>query len=433
MSHEISELKDYPVRRLESAKGLLLAGGVLAVLGLIAFVLGLGADADQAWRAYIYNWIFFAGIAQGAVILAAVVTLTRGVWSRPIRRVSLSFVAFLPIAYLILFPPVLIWGADHILPWLSPEMDVGGKAAYLNLPFLAARNLLSLGVLLVVSLVFAYYALRPDAALAKEHGLGAFGRMTRGWRGQEAEEVRSHRMLSKLSPTIVLVYAVAWSFIAFDFVMSLDPHWLSTLIGPYVFMAAFLGGIAATAVMTLFYRRKLDLADYIESANIHDLGKLMFAFCVFWAYLFWAQYLVIWYGNLPNEQVFFNNRLGDPYRPLSIAVFFMLFVLPFFGLLGVRPKKTPAILASFAGVILLGLWLERYVLVYPTLYPGADAIPFGIAEIGAALLMGGLLIAALGWFASRFPILQVWQPATEIELLGVHVPETTATRPAHGA
>ncbi|HUG39374.1 MAG TPA: hypothetical protein VMM12_02760 [Longimicrobiales bacterium] len=427
MSHEISELKAYPVRRLESAQGLLVAAAVLVVLGLIGFAIGLAADADQAWRAYIFNWIFFAGIAQGAVILAAVVTITRGVWSRPIRRVSLSFVAFLPIAYLILFPPVLIWGADHILPWLHE--DVGGKAAYLNLPFLAARNMLALLVLLAISLAFAYWALRPDAGLAKGAGLRGFDRLTRGWRGQEAEEVRSHGVLAKLAPALVILYAIAWSFVAFDFVMSLDPHWLSTLIGAYVFMAAFLGGIAATAVATLFYRGRMSLQEYIEGANIHDLGKLMFAFCVFWAYLFWSQYIVIWYGNLPAEQVFFVNRLAPPYKSLSIAVFFMLFVLPFFGLLGVKPKKTPGILAAFAGVILLGLWVERYILIYPTLYPGADALPFGIAEVGIALAFAGLLIASLAWFASRFPMLQVWQPASEVELLGVEVEAAGVGRP----
>ena len=419
MSHEITELKDYPLRRLPSARPLLLAGAVLLVLGVIGFAMSLAADAERAWRAYAFNWIYFAGIAQGAVILSAVVTIARGVWSRPIRRVSLSFVAFLPIAYLILFPPLLIWAPEHIFPWL--HQDVGGKAAYLNVPFLAARNMLALLVLLAVSLVFAYWALRPDAGLARDGGERGYDRLTRGWRGQEVEEGRSYRTLAKLSPALIIVYAIAWTFIAFDFVMSLDPHWLSTLIGPYVFMAAFLGGIAATAVLTLFYRRRLMLQEYVQGANIHDLAKLMFAFCVFWAYLFWSQYIVIWYGNLPAEQVFFVNRLSAPYKPLSIAVFFMLFVIPFFGLLGVKPKKTPAIFATFASVILIGLWIERYILIYPTLYPGADGLPFGIAEVAIALIFGGLLIASLGWFAARFPMLQVWQPASEVELLGIHV------------
>ncbi|NIP78490.1 MAG: hypothetical protein GWM90_04515, partial [Gemmatimonadetes bacterium] len=195
MSHDIGELKEYPVRRLDGMpRGLVIAAAALVVVGAIGFAAGLAADADRAWRAYTYNWIYFAGIAQGAVLLAAVVTLTRGVWSRPIRRVALSFVAFLPIAYLILFPPLLIWGADHLFPWLHE--DVGEKALYLNMTFLSVRNLLSLAVILVLSLLFAYWQLRPDAGLARDAGWGGFERLTRDWQGQEPEEERAHRRLT---------------------------------------------------------------------------------------------------------------------------------------------------------------------------------------------------------------------------------------------
>jgi hypothetical protein len=422
MSHDLGELKEYPVRRLDGLPtGLAAAAAVLVVLGGIGFAMGLAADADRAWRAYTYNWIYFAGVAQGAVLLAAVVTITRGVWSRPIRRVALSFVAFLPIAYLVLFPPILIWGAGHLFPWLHE--DVGAKAVYLNMPFLAVRNALSMLVLLVLSLIFAYWQLRPDAGLAKDAGWNGFDRLTRGWQGQEPEEERAHRRLSKLAPAMALVYAVTFSFVAFDLVMSLDPHWLSTLIGPYVFMAAFLGGIAATAIATVLYRGRLGLEEYVEGHNIHDLGKLFFAFSVFWAYLFWSQYIVIWYGNLPAEQSFLVNRLQEPYRVLSIVVFFTMFVLPFFGLLGVKPKKAPGIMATIAGLSLLGLWVERYILIYPTLYPDVDTPVFGITEVGIGAAMLGLLVLSLAWFGARFPVLQVWQPASEVELLGVEVEE----------
>jgi hypothetical protein len=418
MSHDIGELKEYPVRRLDGTpRAVMGAAGVLAGIGAVLWVLGLMADADRAWRAYAYNWIFFAGIAQGAVLLGAVVTLTRGLWSRPIRRVAVSFSAFLPIAYLVLFPPLLIWGAGHIFPWLHE--DVAGKALYLNMPFLIGRHVVSLAVLLILSLLFVYWQLRPDAGLARDQGWTGFDRLTRDWQGQEREEERAQSRLSTLAPALALAYAVAYSFVAFDFVMSLDPHWLSTLIGPYVFMAAFLGGIAATAVVTLIYRRRLSLEEYIEGNNIHDLGKLFFAFSVFWAYLFWSQYMVIWYGNLPHEQAFLVTRLADPYRTLSIVVFFALFALPFFGLIGVKPKKTPWIMGTIAGLSLLGLWLERYILVYPTLYPDVEAVVFGLPEVGIGMAMLGLLAAALAWFGARFPILQVWQPAREVELLGV--------------
>ncbi len=422
MSHDIGELKDFPVRRLDRMpRGVMIGAAVLVVLGAVLWGMGAMADADRAWRAYAYNWIFFAGIAQGAVLLAAVVTIARGIWSRPIRRVAISFVAFLPIAYLLLFPPLLIWAPEHLFPWL--HIDVGEKALYLNMPFLAARNLVALAVLLGISLLFAYWQIRPDAGLARDAGWKGFDRFTRGWQGQEQEETRAWRKMTVLAPAMAIAYAIAYSFIAFDFVMSLDPHWLSTLIGPYVFMAAFLGGIAATAIVTLLYRSRLSLHEYVEGNNLHDLGKLFFAFSVFWAYLFWSQYIVIWYGNLPHEQIFLVNRMEDPYRMLSVLVLFTMFVLPFAGLLGVKPKKTPWIMGTIAGISLLGLWIERYILIYPTLYPDVDAVVFGLTEVGIGLAMLGLLAASLAWFGTRFPMLQVWQPATEVELLGVEVEE----------
>ncbi len=421
MSHEMAELKAYPLRRLDGLPtGLLVGAAVLALVGLIMFVAGLAADADRAWRAYLFNWIHFAGIAQGAVVLGAVVTITRGVWSRPIRRIALSFVAFLPIAYVILFPPILIF-AEHIFPWIHE--GTGGRDAYLNMPFLATRNILSLGLLLAVSLAFTYWQLRPDIGGARDAGWTGLDPLGRGWTSRELEERRANRLLAPLAPILVLAYVLAFTFIAIDLVMSLDPHWLSMLIAPYVFMAAFLGGLAATTVAILLYRHHLALHPYIEGATLHDIGRLLFGFCVFWAYLFWSQYIVIWYGNLPYEQIFLIPRVQPPYLALSLVVLFSLFVLPFAGLLGASAKKTPAILGAFALLVLAGLWIERYMLIYPTLYPDVEAVIFGLPEFGAGLFMLGLLVGSVAWFGTRFPMLQVWQPAAEVELLGVEVEE----------
>jgi hypothetical protein len=426
MSHEIAELKDYPLRRMDAMpRGLLITAAVLAVVGLLIFVVTLATDADRAWRAYLFNWIHFAGLAQGAVLLGAIVSITRGIWSRPIRRIALSFVAFLPIAYLLLFPPLLLF-AEHYLPWIHE--GTGGRDWYLNMPFLAVRNLIALGTLLVLSLVFAYWQLRPDMARARDAGWTGTDRLTRGWTSQELEEERSFRKLSVLGPVLAFAYVIAFTFIAIDLVMSLDPHWLSMLIAPYVFMAALLGGIAATAFATVVYRRHLTLGAYVEGATLHDLGKLMFGLCVFWAYLFWSQYIVIWYGNLPYEQVFLIPRVQPPYLGMSLLVLFSLFVLPFAGLLGATAKKTPAILAGFSLLILTGLWFERYMLVYPTLYPDVDALVLGLPELGPGLLMLGLLVASVAWFGTRFPLIQIWVPASEVELLGVEVVEEEPRR-----
>jgi hypothetical protein len=422
MAHASHEQHETPFIRFEKMPGGLRAAafGMIA-LGATVWVLALLTSGDRAWHAWLYNWLFFTGISAGAVMLAAVVTITKGKWSGSIRRIALSFAAFLPIAFVLMLP--MFFGADHIFPWLHEP--VAGKEAYLNLPFLIVRNVVLFGLFVLLSLVFARAALRPDVGAVRSKMTGAvaaqYERMSEGWRGQGAEELHAYRRTARLAPALALLYAAAFSVIAWDFVMSLEPHWFSTLLGAYMFMGALLGGIAATSILTRAWARKLGFEHLILPSQWHDLGKLMFGFCVFWAYLFFSQFIVIWYGLLPGEQTFVIHRFTPPFSLISKTVFACLFVIPFFGMLGVAAKKTPRIQNAFAGIILLGLWLERWLLVYPSLNLGAERLPLGWQEIGTGLLFAGLLLFSVGWFATRFPLLQIWKPLSEVELAGIPV------------
>ena len=421
MAHH-AEDHELPVRRLEPVPpGLRIAAPVLTGLGLVALIAALLVDPTRAWRAYLVNWLFFLSLAQGPMLLAAVVSITKGLWSRPVRRFALSFVAAVPLMYLAIIP--LFFAAGHIFPWI--EEPLPGKDAWLNVPFLTVRNLLLLGILVAIELAFAYYALRPDLGMIRDQVparlRGLYQRFTRNWLGQEAEELRSHRKLLMLAPALAIAYAFALSMVSWDFVMSLEPHWFSTLLGPYYFMGAFLGGIMCVALMTLAYRDRFALEDWILPSTLHDIGKLAFGFTVFWGYLFFSQYIVIWYGLLPIEQAFVIHRFTAPYKYIAQLVGICLFLIPFFGLLGVMTKRTPRLLATLAIISLVGLYLERYLLVYPSLWIGAERLPLSWQEPAIGMLFAGLLLGALTWFASRFPMLQLWQPATEIELQGVEL------------
>ncbi len=425
MSHGARELPVLPARRLEAVPSALRLGSLILIgIGLLAFVGALLTDPSRAWRAYHFNWLYFTSIAQGAVTLAAAVTITRGLWSRPIRRIALGFVAFLPVAYLLVIP-ILLFGTHHIFPWV--DHPVVKKAAYLNVPFLSARTLVLLGALVLLDLIFAYWSLRPDIGLvldeAPERLRGLYARFTRGYRGQEREEVRSYQKLARLAPLLGITWALAFGVLAWDFVMSLEPHWFSTMIGPYFFMGGFLGGIAATTMACIFYALRGGQDDVIHPTNFHDLGKMLFGFCVFWAYLFYSQFIVIWYGLLPIEQDWLIHRLNATFEPIMVTVVCGLFLFPFFGLLGVAPKRTPRVLLLFAGIVLTGLWFERYMLVYPSLYIGVGNIPMNWQEVGIGLGFLGLVLSCLTWFATRFPLFQMWQPMSEVELMGVEPPE----------
>jgi hypothetical protein len=425
---------DMPARRIDGlSPALRIAIPALILVGAVAFAAALMVDAPRAWRAYHFNWLYFTTIAQGGVLLAVVVSIAKGMWSRPLRRIALSFSAFLPVAYIAVLP-ILFIGGRHIFPWI--DHPVAGKDVWLNHPALVARTLLGLGALFTVSLVFAYTSLRPDMGLLRgsvpPRLQGMYDWFTRGWRGQEAEELHAHRRLSVLAPVTALLYALFLGMLTWDFVMSLEPYWFSTLLGPYVFMGGFLGGIMTTALITITLRARLGLHDWILPSTLHDLGKLSFGFTVFWGYLFFSQYIVIWYGLLPHEQAFVVHRFTPPFRIIAQLVGLFLFVIPFFGLMGVTAKRTPGIYAMFAGISLFGLWLERYLLVYPSLWIGAEDLPFGWQEPGLMLLFAGLFLAAISFFLTRMPLFQVWQPLSELELQGHEVPEreiTSGSRP----
>lgn len=423
--------REIPLRVLElptaSTKAVLAA---MVGIGAVAFVVTLFVDADRAWRSYLASWLWATSVAQGAVILAVVTTITRAKWAWSVRRIASAYAAFLPISFLLLLP--LLIGSASFLPWvemMASDPIVQGKAAWLNIPFLVVRNVVGLALLFGLSLYFVYLGLRPDLGLAKTNGgVGRplHERWTRDWRGQETEEVRSHQVLARLGPVIVLAFALILTLVAFDWIMALEPHWFSTLLGGWFFMGGFWGGVAATALACLFVRRSAELRPLIGTQQLHDLGKLSFGFAVFWAYLFWSQYLVIWYGKLPSEQSFVITRSLPPWNWLSLVVLLLCFVVPFAGLLGKKPKITPVTLGLFCSVILFGLWCERLLLVAPPLYHGAGA-PVALVEPLVGIGFLGLVIASVRWFLSNFPVIQVWQPLVEAE--AVEVPTAATHRP----
>ena len=393
------------------------------------FVLRAG-DPARAEQAYAANWLFFFAVAEGAMLLCAVTTIVKAKWNWSVRRVSLAFAAYLPIAFILFLP--MLGLRESYFPWIEAmESDpiVQAKAAYLNIPFLVARNVAGLLLLIGLSLYLAYQALRPDMGLVQAGGDASRERwrtsLTSDWMGQEAEETASARRMGRVAPAFILVYAAVMSMVVYDFAMSLEPHWFSTIFGAWYFMGGFWGGIASTAlIVVLLKRRNADLSRLMGPQQMHDLGKLTFAFCVFWTYIFFAQYIVIWYGKLPWEQAWVVHRTGDVWGPFSLALVLLCFVIPFAGLIGRRPKLNPVILGSFTVLILGGLWLEHHLLIAPSLRLEGPAL--GIWEGLVTLLFLGPLLWSLRWFLSTFPVVQVWQPPEQLEMVDLEVTRETA-------
>jgi hypothetical protein len=375
----------------------MLFGAIAAILGGIVVVPGLMSDhPERTWWAYHANFMFWIGLAQGLVVFAATQKLAKGHWSGVIIRFSEAGVAFTTVA-VVLFIGLFV-GRQYIFTWIhEPRPDVGW---WLTTKWFFLRN----GAILVVLSWLSWRFVRRDTA-PDVRELAA---------GQAVDRKEDSGLISRDAAILVLSFAAGYSLLAFDLMMSLAHKWVSNLFGFFYVMGSFLSALMLLAVLGITLRRTMGLGNAYSKRQQHDLGKLCFGFSVFWAYLMFSQYLVIWYGNLPEETYFIFYRLSGAWRPIGTAVFFLVFLIPFVGLLGEKPKKFAPTMVAFAIVSLAGIWLERYLEIVPSINDGAGPA-LGLPEAGMALLFGGLFFLSWAWFARRYPIISPRLAADALE------------------
>jgi hypothetical protein len=384
-------------------------GAGLVVLGLGLFVYALtSGNADRGWHLFLVNWLVFTGLTAGSMALTAAHKIANAKWSGVIIRFSQA-TAFFAVVSLLGLIVIFTAGYDAIYGPMQAQLHTfsHGKALWLSKPFMFGRLLVGMVTLFGTGWAMIRADLMPDLFLAKGVAgdrQASFDQMTSGFDSSTAGREAHHARINRLAGIYIPLYALVMTLIAFDGIMALQPHWFSNLLGGFYFMGSFLGAHTLLALLLLYGRSHLDIADLVSPKQRHDLGKLCFGFTVFWAYLMWAQFLVIWYGNLPEETGFVFARLWGPWMPVGRAVFLGMFIVPFWGLLFVAAKKTPVTLGLFASISLVSLWTERYLLVVPSITKQAGPV-FGLPELGPTLLMLGLFLLCYALFARRFPMI----------------------------
>lgn len=312
----------------------------------------------RLWASLLSSGLFFLGVAQGGVAFAAIYRVSKGRWGPGVERLGLSGAGFLPVGSLVVLATVVL-GGDVLYPWARHAFE--GRVTWLSIPFVVARAAAATGLLALLSIRYArIHALRDDP--------------------------RRDERLDRLAPWLLLAYALLWTLLAFDLLMSLEPPWTSTLFGAYVFIGNLYAGLAAIAVAAAFARG----AAAVEVKASHDLGKLLFAFSAVAGDFLWSQYAVIWYGNIPEETAYLARRVdAAPWGGLARTVLVVAFVLPFVLLLFRGVKRRPAALAAVGATVLVGMLLERHLLVLPAVLPAQPGAAFtGIeAAVAAALAL----------------------------------------------
>jgi hypothetical protein len=383
--------------RSAPVKRLALFGGLAAILGGIVLVTGLiSGHPERTWWAYATNFVFWIGMAQGMVVFAATQKLAKGHWSGVVIRFAEAGAAFTTVG-VVLFIGLFI-GRTHIFTWLhEPRPEIGG---WLTPSWFFLRNGLILVVLSWLSWRFVRHDTVPDVRELES--------------GSPVDRKEDAPRIARDAAILILAYAFGYSLLGYDLIMALSTRWVSNLFGAFYFMGSFLAALMMLAILGIVLRGAMGLGNVYSSRQQHDLGKLCFGFTVFWAYLMWSQYLVIWYGNLPDETWPLFYRLSGIWRPIGVLVFLLVFLVPFIGLLGEKPKKFGPTMIGFAIVSLAGIWLERYLEIVPSINHGAGPA-IGVPEIGLTLFFGGLFFLAWAWFAGRYPIISPRLAADALE------------------
>ena len=372
----------------------------LAAIGALIFIgVVLAGNPARAWQAYLLNFLFFSAIAQGAVVFSALMYTVKARWSGPLADVAESFAAFFPVS-LVLFA-ILFLGRQYVFPWLHE--DLHGKEVWLNLPFLFGRDLIALCLLYGFGLAFLYHRLYFTL---KERGTsGPLGqRLLARWDRKPLDEQRLAGRTTVYAILYLLAFALVLSLIGYDLVMAADPHWYSTLFGAYCFVKSVYIGFGALIVLSALLHMSTENRYYLEENQFHDIGKLFFAFCLVWADFFYAQFVVIWYGNIPEETAYVIKRtMAAPWQALAWTVFIGCFVAPFLILINRRIKTKPKAMTVICLAVMTGIWLEHYLLLGPAFHHQAAHLPLGWVEVAVAIGFFGLLAASVTTYLRKLP------------------------------
>jgi len=277
---------------------------------------------------------------------------------------------------------------------------IAGRARYLRGPFVYAR----------VAVVFVIWALFARAFRRASLAQDRSGATPGG-------ALRFHQRLDRLGAAFVVVFALTITAAAYDWLASLDPGWASTMFAVYVFAGVFVGGIAAVTLATILLARREPLRAAVREAQLHDLGKMLFAFSIFWTYIWVCQYLLIWYGNIPEEIGHFVTRTNGAWLPLFVANVLINFVVPFLGLLSVRAKINPRRLALISVTVLVGRWLDLYLLIMPAVSPEPR---LGLPELLLAAGYGALVVALFRHHVARAPLVPPNDPVLAADAAAAH-------------
>src|SRR6056300_896835 len=350
--------------------------------------------ANKPWAAFYVAAFFFFMISLGVLAFYAIQRAAQAGWSPVLYRVMEGITSYLLPGGIIVIVLLVLSSMhlNHLFIWMDSEVVahdklIAGKTGYLNTSFFLARAVFFLTGWSMYRFFSRKFSLAQD----------------------EANDISNHKKNFRISAGFLVFYIVTESIMAWDWIMSIDPHWFSTLFGWYVFASMFVSGITAIALITIYLKSKGYL-EFVNDSHIHDLGKFMFGISVFWTYLWFSQFMLIWYSNIPEEVTYFITRIQD----FKLSYFLMIainFVLPVLLLINSDFKRINWLVIMTGLIILFGHYLDVYHMIVPATV--GDQASIGLTEISALLFFAGLFIFVVFTELTKAPLTPENNPLIE--------------------
>jgi hypothetical protein len=349
---------------------------------------------NKPWSAFYVACIFFMLVSLGVLAFYAIQQVAQAGWSPVLFRVMQGITAYLPVGSIIFFLFLILSGLhiNHLFIWLDPEVVatdklIANKAGYLNFPFWIFRAAL----FLIGWNLYRYYSRKN--CLAQD----------------DAKDNLFYKKNFKLSAMFLVFFIVTESIMSWDWIMSIDPHWFSTLFGWYVLSSFLVSAITTIALVTIYLKSKGAL-EHVNTSHIHDLAKFMFGFSIFWTYLWFSQYMLIWYANIPEEVTYYITRI-ELYKVPFFGAVVMNFVFPLLILINTDFKRISWVIVMAGVVILIGHYLDFFIMIMPGTV--GDRWFIGISEIASILFFLGLFIFVVFTAMTKVPLLPKRNPFIE--------------------
>ncbi len=388
--------------------------GLLVIIGWAMFMyirqlyLGLGVtgmNQPVSWGFYIVNFVFFIGISHAGTLISAILRLTKAEWRRPITRMAEVITAI-----------VLAIGGLH------PIIDLGRPDRLLNI-FRTGRlqspllwDVTSITAYFTASTVYLYLPLIPDIAILRDRGAKPqwlYKFLSWGYQGTPWQKHVLERAMNILMVMVIPIAVSVHTVISYIFSMTLQPGWHSTIFGPYFVVGAIFSGIAALLIVMITFRKVFHFDAYLKEIHFRYLGNLLLVMSLLWFYFTFSEYLTGYFGHEPYEMRVFFYKFSGKYAPFYWSMVFCNFVLPVVLLSFKKTKTIPKVLIASIGV-LIGMWLERLIIVIPSLANARLPYPTGVyvpSLVEWSLLIGAVAVFVLGFviFSRFFPLISVWE------------------------